>query len=104
MPTRSVLSRQNRSANLTEIWSAHHDRVAVLNEFAFGAVGHGDGSGAAPRDFQHGAEGTLFWAADGATGHHVAGAKVATVDRVVGQLLAHVPVHVPEVGSANDLT
>ena len=82
---------------------AHHDCVSVLNEFAFGAVGHGDGLGAAPRDFKHGAEGSLLGAADGATGHHVAGAKVAAVDCVVGQLLAHVPIHVAEVGTANDL-
>ena len=81
----------------------HHNRVAVLNEFPLGAVRHGDGLGAAPRNFEHGTEGTLFGSADRATRHHVASAKVAAVDRVVGKLLAHVPVHVAEVGAADDL-
>jgi len=74
-----------------------------LNEFSLSAVGHGDRLGAAPRDFKHGAEGALFGAADGAACHHVSGAEVATVDGVVGQLLAHVPIHVTKVGTANDL-
>ena len=82
----------------------HHNRVAVLNEFPLGAVGHGDGFGASPRNFKHGTEGTLLRTANGATGHHVAGTEVAAVDRVVGQLLAHVPIHVTEVGAADHLT
>ena len=87
----------------TEVGSAHHNGVAVEDEFALGAVGHGDGLGAAPRDFQHGAERAGLGAADRAARHHVAGAEVAAVDRVMGQLLAHVPIHVAEVGAADDL-
>ena len=89
--------------NRTEVTSTHHNRVAVLNELSLCAVGHGDGLGAAPRDFKHGAEGALFGATDGSTRHHVTSAKVAAVDRVVGQLLAHVPVHVTEIRAADDL-
>lgn len=101
--TWSDLSRQNCSRDLTEVRGTHHNPIAVKDEFALGAVGHGDGLGAAPRDFKHGAEGARLRAADGAARHHVAGAEVATVDRVVGQLLAHVPVHVAEIGAADHL-
>ena len=45
----------------------------------------------------------LFGATDGAACHHVAGAQVAAVDGMVGQLLTQVPVHVAKVGAANDL-
>ena len=55
----------------------------------------------APADFQHGAEGTFLGAADCARSHHVAGMDVAAVDRVVRKLLAHVPVHVLEIGTAH---
>ena len=44
-----------------------------------------------------------MWAANRTARHHVTGAKVAAVDRVVGQLLAHVPIHVTEVGAADHL-
>ena len=67
-----------------------------MNELSFGAVRHGHWLGAAPRDFEHGAEGALLGTADRAARQHVTGAKVAAIDRV-RQLLAHIPVHVTEV-------
>ena len=33
---------QNLSANFTKVRSAHHHRVAVLDELPFGAIGHGN--------------------------------------------------------------
>ena len=104
MTTRNFHLRHDFCPDFPEERSTHHDRIAVLNELSFGAVRHGDGLGTAPRDFQHGTKGTLLRAADGAAGHHVASPKVTAVDRVMGQLLPHVPVHVTEVGAADDLT
>lgn len=98
-----AISGQNRAADLTEVGRAHHDSVAVENELSFGAVGHLDGLGAAPRNFQHGTEGALLRTADRAARHHVAGAEVAAVDCVVGELLTHVPIHVTEIGTADHL-
>ena len=40
--------RQHLAMNLAEKRCAHHNRIAVLNEFSLRAVGHGNWLGAAP--------------------------------------------------------
>src|ERR1043166_5001099 len=77
--------------------ASNRKSVAILEPFAGFAARKFERIRAAPRQLEHATARVFSRSTDGAAGQQIARLKIATVDRVVGELLRNAPVKVLEI-------